>query len=68
MNQRVGTCSLCGGDVMGFRGAYWSIIPPGPDECSSCGAVAGGDVIPMTPRPARHHRTYTSTGTSYEPA
>jgi hypothetical protein len=52
VNERVGTCSLCGGDVMGHRGAYWSVVPPGPDECSSCGAVRGGDVIEMTPRPS----------------
>jgi hypothetical protein len=51
MSKRVGTCSLCGGDVMGVRGAWSSTMPPPPDECSRCGAVAGSDVIPMTPRP-----------------
>ena len=47
MNQRVGTCSLCGGDVIGFRGAWWSTVPPGPDKCSRCGAVRAEDVIEM---------------------
>lgn len=45
--QRVGTCSLCGGDVIGTRGAYWSVLPPPPDMCSRCLAVAQSDVIPM---------------------
>jgi hypothetical protein len=47
MTQRVGTCSLCGGDVMGIRGAWWSVLPPPPDHCSACGAVSAYDVIPM---------------------
>ena len=50
MNQRVGTCSICEGDVMGFRGAWFSVLPPPPDECGSCGAIAASDVIPMVPR------------------
>jgi hypothetical protein len=49
--QRVGTCSICGGSVMGVRGAWYSVIPPPPDTCSSCGAVAQSDIIKMTPRP-----------------
>ena len=51
MNQRVGSCSICGGDVTGFRGPWMGVTPPPPDECSQCGAVAGADVIRMTPRP-----------------
>lgn len=47
MNNRVGTCSLCGGDVVGFRGIWMSVCPPPPDKCTSCGAVAASDVIPM---------------------
>lgn len=35
MHQRIGTCSLCGGDVVGFRGAWGATIPPPPDKCSS---------------------------------
>lgn len=40
MQQRVGTCSLCGGDVVGYRGAWCSILPPPPDQCTLCGAIA----------------------------
>ena len=47
MNQLVGTCSLCGGSVYGFRGAWLSVDPPPPDKCSGCGAVAASDVIKM---------------------
>jgi len=47
MRQRIGTCSLCGGDVMGYRGAWYSVLPPPPDECTSCGAVVASDVIEM---------------------
>ena len=50
MTQRVGTCSICGGDVIGLRGGWWSVNPPPPDECSNCGARAAWDVIPMFPR------------------
>ena len=47
MHQRVGTCSLCGGDVYGYRGAWYAFIPPPPDKCSQCGAVRAEDVIEM---------------------
>ena len=39
--KRVGTCSICGGDVMNTRG-NWSLrvsVPP-PSVCSVCGAVS----------------------------
>lgn len=49
--QRVGTCSLCGGSVHGHRGAWWGIQPPPPDHCLHCGAVAKTDVIEMQPAP-----------------
>lgn len=49
MEQRVGTCSICGGDVMGHRGAWYGINPPPPDRCRNCGAVARSDVIKMYP-------------------
>lgn len=47
MKKRIGTCSICGGDVMGERvdleyGAH-------PDTCSWCGAVRRIDVIQMVP-------------------
>jgi hypothetical protein len=48
MNQRVGTCDNCGGDVMGYRGAWMGVVPPPPDQCSSCGAVRADDIIKMT--------------------
>lgn len=65
MTQRVGTCSLCGGDVMGFRGAWNSILPPPPDVCAQCGATRGGgdDVIEMRPGPRRAPVTTTTTNT-----
>ena len=47
MEQRVGTCSLCGGDVVGYRGVWMSILPPPPDRCANCGAVSAADVIEM---------------------
>lgn len=49
--QRVGTCSVCGGDVVGIRGAWFSVSPPPPDRCSGCGATRGDDVIKMRPNP-----------------
>ena len=51
MNQRVGSCSICGGDVYGFRGTWLATIPPPPDRCSACGAIAASDVIQMVPGP-----------------
>lgn len=51
MMQRIGACSICGGDVMAWTGPYHSVVPPGPARCSQCGAVeaASGTVIPMVP-------------------
>ena len=66
--ERVGTCSICGGDVMGIRGGWWSILPPPPDTCSECDAVSGGDVVPMVPRPGgprrERYRNVTSVSTA----
>jgi hypothetical protein len=69
MTQRVGTCSICGGDVMGFRGVWMGVTPPPPDECCQCGAVSRTDVIPMTPRrrPWSEWRAVT-TNTSTQPS
>lgn len=48
MMQRVGTCSICGGDVMGFRGRAWEGIQSPPrDTCSKCGAIRADDIIQM---------------------
>lgn len=52
MNQRIGSCSLCGGDVVGYVGAWHSITPPPPPTCTLCGAKAAADVIQMA-RPWR---------------
>lgn len=64
MRERVGTCSICGGDVIGYRGAWQSVLPAPPDECRACGAVAAAqsDAIPMTPRlPRPQTRSDTTT-------
>lgn len=54
MEQRIGECSACGGDVYGYVGPYMSIVPPPPPKCRACGAVAAdcNPVIPMR-RPRR---------------
>ena len=53
MEQVVGTCSICGGDVVGVRGGWYSVNPPPPDKCSHCGAISayGKRIIPMVPAP-----------------
>ena len=60
MRTHVGTCSLCGSPVMGYRGAWHSVVPPPPDECTNCGATrADLPVIPMVPSkplPIRYRR------------
>ena len=69
MPQHVGICSLCGGSVTGYRGAWHSILPPPPDTCSRCGAVRDdGTVIQMQPRSlvAQQWRIVTSTSTRQE--
>ena len=68
MNHCVGTCSLCGGQVMGYVGIWGSILPPPPPTCSQCGAVPAASVppvIPMVPAPSGpQHFTLTTTGVS----
>jgi hypothetical protein len=51
MNNVIGKCSICGGDVVGFTGIWMAVIPPPPAQCTSCGAVEAGTVIKMTPAP-----------------
>lgn len=55
--KKIGTCSICGGDVMGFEGPYFGDPPPA--QCNRCGAVRRTErktpdkdypVIPMVPR------------------
>lgn len=50
MQQRIGSCSLCGGSVMGHAGPWFSVNPPPPATCAQCGATDGSDVIRMHPR------------------
>jgi len=46
--QPIGVCSICGGQVFGHVGAWWSVMPPPPARCKKCGATqAVGPVIPM---------------------
>lgn len=51
MEQRIGSCSICGGDVKGYVGAWFSTQPPPVPQCSSCGAKMRADVISMVPKP-----------------
>lgn len=37
MNHRIGSCSLCGGDVNVFTGPYFGAPPP--PTCAKCHAV-----------------------------
>ena len=59
MEQKIGRCSLCGGDVVAFRGAWGGITPPPPARCSSCGAVEddGLPTIKMQPRAVHNPAT-----------
>jgi hypothetical protein len=44
----IGSCSLCGGNVMGFTGPWFGVIPPRA-YCANCGATEATNktVIPM---------------------
>lgn len=44
---RIGTCDLCGGDVIGFRGTWVAMIPPPTDSCSNCRATRASDIVEM---------------------
>lgn len=37
MMRRVGACSKCGGDVLGFRGEWRANDPMPRDLCGRCG-------------------------------
>jgi len=56
-DSRVGTCSLCGGDVMAIR-TYWGVGPIPRPQCNRCGAVMDSpmfdDVVPMRRNPIRN--------------
>lgn len=49
--QRIGECSLCGGDVLAEVAPYGE-TPPTIPECATCGAVSDfhSPVIPMRPK------------------
>ena len=74
---RVGTCSVCGGDVYGHRGPWFGVNLPPNDECKQCGAVGARrpGIVPMQPHPYRPHtqpiqpRWYRySYGPSFDPS
>jgi len=48
MEKRIGTCSICGGDVIGYEGAWYGVNSPPPPKCADCGAIVKGDIIKMT--------------------
>ncbi len=61
MNQVIGSCSLCGGDVVSHVGPWMGVIPPRA-HCSSCGALeAQGPVIRMVPSPRVPVKQETAT-------
>lgn len=45
--KKIGRCSICGGDVVGWDGAWFGVQPPPPPHCTKCGARERGDVIDM---------------------
>lgn len=62
--QVIGSCSICGGNVVAYTGAWMSILPPPLPTCTHCGAVNARSelpVIPMVPRPNRF-RPWKSNG------
>lgn len=61
MEQRLGICSLCGGEVYGHLGPWWGLVPPPPATCRSCGGVQAGSIIPMVPRGPRAICDLTTT-------
>jgi hypothetical protein len=52
MDQVIGECSQCGGNVAGYVGPWMGVVPPPPPSCQSCGAVSAQHhpVIPTRPR------------------
>lgn len=54
MEQVIGQCSCCGGDVVQHRGLWMGVTPPPKERCTRCGAVGVGmtPVIPMRRLPS----------------
>ena len=48
MYYRIGTCGLCGGDVIGWRGAWYGDNAPEGDKCKACDTFVACDVIQMS--------------------
>ena len=44
---KIGICSLCGGDVVAYEGAWYGVQPPPPPKCTGCGAKKAENVIKM---------------------
>lgn len=47
--QRIGSCSICGGDVVAWVGGWMGVIPPPATHCTSCNAKTRDDVVQMVP-------------------
>ena len=60
--QVIGSCSICGGNVVAYVGAWHSVLPPPPPTCSHCGAVDARSTLPVIPMVPKQHRVYTNTG------
>lgn len=55
-DQVIGSCSICGGDVVGHVSSWHMVIPPPPARCTRCGAVeVRQPVIPMRPALPNQH-------------
>lgn len=63
----IGSCSICGGDVVKYMGVWMSILPPPPATCRDCGATESrGPVIPMVSPSGRRER-YIATNDTTKP-
>lgn len=68
MNDYImGTCSLCGGPVVGP--AIWHGICPPPIHCQDCGAepAVNGKIIEMVPRKYYDYSSVTVSTTGIHP-
>lgn len=62
MYRTIGTCSICGGDVIEFIGPWHSITEPPEPNCSRCGAVKRKNIIQMeAPKLTNFNMTFTTT-------
>jgi hypothetical protein len=56
MNKKIGTCSLCGGNVVIHEGAWMGINPPKP-YCVKCGAVEDNSPVIKMKKPNSQHES-----------